>query len=290
LSFTGYERTFGSDTTVSETTDQVRQFFLNGGSQAYVIRIANGAQAASADLDNEAGAVVLRVRAAEAGRIGESIRVEVNYATAQPESTFNLVVSREIIDASGEPILVETETIGELSMNPSAARFVKTAVEQESRLIRTEVLVTDSGFGGYSMSGRAETNWLDALNAHLATQGNTGRFQISVDGGPPVPVLLTGPLGAIGDIQTAIDTALGALGGVEVAAVAIPGGAEEVLLVRSEAAGGQVRIQPGPAPISPGRCTWAPRAAVSRSTAMPPAARRPPACSAAWASWTSAPT
>ena len=135
LSFTAYERTFGSDTTVSETTDQVRQFFLNGGSQAYVIRIADGAQAASVDLDNEAQAVVLRLTAAEAGRVGESIRVEVNYATAQPESTFNLVVSREIIDASGEPTLVETETIGELSMNPSAARFVETAVEQESRLI-----------------------------------------------------------------------------------------------------------------------------------------------------------
>ena len=45
LSFTAYERTFGSDTTVSETTDQVRQFFLNGGGQAYVIRIAASAKA-----------------------------------------------------------------------------------------------------------------------------------------------------------------------------------------------------------------------------------------------------
>jgi phage tail sheath protein FI len=130
LSFTGYERTFGSDTTVSEMTDQVRQFFLNGGSQAYVIRIAANEQAASADIENEAGAAVLRLTALEAGRIGESIRVEINYATAQPESTFNLVVSREIIDASGEPTLVETETLTELSMNPNAARFVETVVAQ----------------------------------------------------------------------------------------------------------------------------------------------------------------
>ena len=246
LSFTGYERTFGSDSTVSETTDQVRQFFLNGGRQAYVIRIADGEEAASAEIDNEAGTAVLLLTAAEAGRIGESIRVEINYATAQPESTFNLVVSREIIDASGEPTLVETETIADLSMNPNAARFVETAVEQESRLIDATVQGTAPGpFNGYSMSGRAEADWRVALNAQLATQANTGRFQISVDGGPPVPVLLTGPVGAISDIETAIDTALGSLGGVAVGTVAIPGGTEEVLLIQSDAAGGQVRIQPG---------------------------------------------
>ena len=222
LSFTAYERTFGSDTTVSETTDQVRQFFLNGGSQAYVIRIADGAQAASVDLDNEAQAVVLRLTAVEPGRIGESVRVEVNYATAQPESTFNLVVSREIIDASGEPTLVETETIGELSMNPSAARFVETAVEQESRLIRAAVQDTGTGFNGYSMSGRAEADWLAALNTQLASQANTGRFQISVDGGPSVPVLLNGPVAAIGDIQSAVDLALGGLGAVTVALAPVP--------------------------------------------------------------------
>ena len=247
LSFTAYERTFGSDTTVSETTDQVRQFFLNGGSQAYVIRIADGAQAASVDLDNEAQAVVLRLTAVEPGRIGESVRVEVNYATAQPESTFNLVVSREIIDASGEPTLVETETIGELSMNPSAARFVETAVEQESRLIRAAVQDTGTGFNGYSMSGRAEADWLAALNTQLASQANTGRFQISVDGGPSVPVLLNGPVAAIGDIQSAVDLALGGLGAVTVALAPVPPDppTEHVLLIQSQANGGQVRIQPG---------------------------------------------
>ena len=175
---------------------------------------------------------------------GESVRVEVNYATAQPESTFNLVVSREIIDASGEPTLVETETIGELSMNPSAARFVETAVEQESRLIRAEVQDTGTGFNGYSMSGRAEADWLVALNTQLASQANTGRFQISVDGGPSVPVLLNGPVAAIGDIQSAVDLALGGLGAVTVRGpVTISrrpdrrGPADP-----EQAAGGQVRI------------------------------------------------
>ena len=245
LSFTGYERTFGSDATVSEMTDQVRQFFLNGGRQAYVLRIADGAQAASADVDNEAGAVVLRLSAAEKGRIGESIRVQVNYATAQPESTFNLVAAREIIDPSGEPILVETETISDLSMNPTAARFVDTTVEQGSRLIRAAAQGTTPIFNGYSMSGRAEANWLDALNTQLAGQANVGRFQISVDGGPSVPVLLSDQVGDVSDIETAINLALGGLGSVEVAVVELTGGTEQVLVIRSRAAGGQVRISPG---------------------------------------------
>ena len=174
LSFADYERSFGSDTTVSETTDQVRQFFLNGGRQAYVIRIAANEQAAAADLHNEAGAVVLRITAAEAGRIGESIRVEVNYATAQPEATFNLVVSREVIDATGAPTLLETETISDLSMNPNAARFVDTTVEQGSRLIRAAVQPTaPAAFAGYSMSGRAEADSSGALNAESPTRATS---------------------------------------------------------------------------------------------------------------------
>ena len=39
LSFTDYERKYGNDTTVSEMTDQVRQFFFNGGQQAFIMRL-----------------------------------------------------------------------------------------------------------------------------------------------------------------------------------------------------------------------------------------------------------
>ena len=255
LSFADFERTYGSETVVSEMTDQARQFFLNGGSQAYVIRIAANEAAAAADLQNEDGAVVLRLTAAEAGRIGDSIRVEVNYATAQPEGAFNFVVSRETIDPTGAPVLVETETIGDLSMNPGAPRFVDTTVVQESRLVRAAVQPTaPTAFQGYSMSGRADggggppgTLALATLNAELATLGNVGRLQVSVDQGPFAPVTLNGPLAALVDLQTAINNASTAIGGgsVTVLSTAIPGGAEEALLIRSNAGGGRVRIQPG---------------------------------------------
>src|ERR687895_693119 len=53
LSFADYQRTFGTDTAISELTDQVRQFFQNGGKRAYVMRVANGAVAAEVALRDE---------------------------------------------------------------------------------------------------------------------------------------------------------------------------------------------------------------------------------------------
>lgn len=247
LSFAAYERSYGDDTTVSEMTDQVRQFFLNGGRQAYIIRIADEgtATAAEATVQSEGGADVLRIYAAEAGLIGESIRVEVDYDTAQPETTFNLTAARETVDATGTVVLVETETLTELSMDPNSSRYVVDALEQGSALIRAEDVAAIAPMAGYSMSGRGEDDWLAALNAQLATQSNTGSFQISVDGGPAAPVTLNGPLAAIGDVQSAIDTALGG-GQATVTTPTLGAGPEEVLLVQSnDTGGGSVRILSG---------------------------------------------
>lgn len=244
LSFTAYERMFGNDAATSEMTDQVRQFFLNGGRQAYVIRIADEgtAIAAAATLRNEADSDdVLTITAAEPGRIGDSVRIEVSYGTAQPEATFALTVARETVDAAGNIVLVETEVISDLSMDPNAGRFVEQAVAQESRLIRATATAAQAPFEGYSMSGRAEADWLAALNAQLATQGNAGSFMLSVDGRPAAPVVLTGPLAALSDLQGAVDASTGA-GLAVVSTPALTGGAEEVLLIASATAGGSVRI------------------------------------------------
>lgn len=246
-SFTAYERTFGDDTTVSEMTDQARQFFLNGGRQAFVMRIADEgtAIAAAATLRNEADSDdVLTIAAAEPGRIGDSVRVEVSYDVAQPEAAFALTVARETVDAAGNVVLVETEVISDLSMDPDAARFVDRTVAQESRLIRATATASQAPFEGYSMSGRAEADWLAALNAQLAAQGNTGSFMASVDGRPAAPVVLNGPLAALSDLQSAVDAAVGA-GLAVVSTPALTGGAEEVLLIASATAGGAVRILSG---------------------------------------------
>ena len=104
LSFSDYERKFGDDTSVSEMTDQVRQFFLNGGQQAHIMRIANGAASATVTIKHEfLEEDVLIFTAKEAGEIGNTIRVEVDYDTSSPESSFNVRVFRHESDGQGGP-------------------------------------------------------------------------------------------------------------------------------------------------------------------------------------------
>jgi phage tail sheath protein FI len=110
LSFSAYERTFRADTVFSEMTDQVRQFFLNGGQQAFIMRIAessttpqlSSAKPAAVTLKNQGSTDVLKLVAKDAGVDGNMLRAEVDYHTSNPESTFNLRVFREVINAFGE--------------------------------------------------------------------------------------------------------------------------------------------------------------------------------------------
>ena len=43
LGFKSYEAIFSADTSQGEMTEQVRQFFVNGGEQAFIVRVAQGA-------------------------------------------------------------------------------------------------------------------------------------------------------------------------------------------------------------------------------------------------------
>src|SRR5262245_7466809 len=52
-SYTDFVRVFGEDNSVSDLARYVKLFFLNGGSDGYVMRVAAGALSASVDLHNE---------------------------------------------------------------------------------------------------------------------------------------------------------------------------------------------------------------------------------------------
>src|SRR5205085_1592323 len=71
----------------------VRQFFLNGGSEAHVVRIAKNAQAANRTLQNAAPADVLVLTALDEGKSGNAIQIAIDYDTPNPASTFNLVLA-----------------------------------------------------------------------------------------------------------------------------------------------------------------------------------------------------
>jgi hypothetical protein len=219
FSFADYQRTFGDDTTLGEMTDQVRQFFLNGGQQAYVMRIAKGADAASVTLMNEQKADVLVVTAKEAGEESNLIRLVVDYDTPSPEATFNLTVFRHRVGPTGELEVEREERFQNLTMNPNGDRYVKTMVNQTSTLVDvSEPEGIPDPINGYSLSGividdSAPNLVQEDLNALLAAQGQS--IRISVDRSPfatvSLPNLTPGD-GAFTEWKDAIEFALNDFG------------------------------------------------------------------------------
>src|SRR5437016_2559424 len=76
-SYLDFTRSFSEDPTGGSLAEYAKLFFLNGGTDCYVMRIANGATQSTVVLQNEAGAPVLRLQAKDAGLVGESIRAKV---------------------------------------------------------------------------------------------------------------------------------------------------------------------------------------------------------------------
>jgi hypothetical protein len=204
LSFADYERAFGADTAISEMTDQVRQFFANGGQQAFVARIASGAAEAKVALKDELSQKeVLKLTAKDAGTVGNAIRVEVDYDTPTPESSFNLRVFRLIADGRGGFDEEEVEVFKNLNMNPDSGLFAVDVITQRSALVKAERGAdfddaSVKAFKGYALSGRLFDSSADANaevkgaleDAITATGGNFGQFRISVDGSPFFDVVL----------------------------------------------------------------------------------------------------
>ena len=257
LNFTEYKQTFGDDRSISEMSDQVQQFFQNGGQRAFVMRIADSTAApASIDLENEAGTVVVNVEAKEAGDDGSLIRMEVDYDTPNPEDSFNLRVFRVFNNVIGEPEIETDETLSNLSMDRNNGRFVETMVNQQSNLINISLDATIPNPGaGFSRAGvlvdSDNGNALTTLNS--AITGTTNSIQISVDGGPPVPVRLdiNGPL-LLADLpvlsrwEDAINAALAGFGAAQISAslVAGPTNSQYVEFRSNTANGGSVQIFP----------------------------------------------
>jgi hypothetical protein len=189
-SFADFERNFGAETD-GELADQVFQFFVNGGTQAYVVRIANNAIAADVVLRTEEAAPrdALRLTARDAGLEGNLIRAEVDYDTASPERTFNLTLYRSRLQPDGTYSREEEESFSGLSMDPGSAFFVPTIVDGSSNLVTATALAAPAGLG-LSMSGIVfptnATTALDIVNALIS--GGANRLRVGVDNLPAVEV------------------------------------------------------------------------------------------------------
>jgi uncharacterized protein len=233
FSYADYTRNFGAPVAGANLAQSVQQFFSNGGSDCFVVRLANGAAAAQIMLLDHAAAPVLQLSAASPGVWGSGLGVTVDYNTPSPDSTFNLQATY-----SNAGKVMQTESFANLSMDPSSPRYAPTFITQSSVLLNAKPgATTTSGIAaGYSegrgLVGVAAGGWNAALTGAWPT-GDQGSFQISVDGGPWTNVNLSkaaltaagpGDPGTFGYIQNAINQALGAASGTSVIVSTTPGG------------------------------------------------------------------
>jgi phage tail sheath protein FI len=149
--FGDYERTFGGLSLLSTMSYAVRDFYLNGGGQAIIVRVHNGATKAritlptgAADPNDE-----LLLEAANEGSWGNRLKASVDYNTkdandpAPDLNLFNLTV-QEIDPTTNQP--VTTEKFLNVSVKSSDARYVALVLNANSNLVRVAKIPPNDTF------------------------------------------------------------------------------------------------------------------------------------------------
>jgi uncharacterized protein len=228
FSYTEFASQFSDDNSVSDMARYVKLFFQNGGSDCYVMRIANGATLAEVTLQGEDGVTsVLTLTAKQVGVVGEDIRVAVTYNTRHPENTFNIQIFRWKTSSTGAKTQSDFEEWRNLSMNPNSSLYAVSFLSQESKLVNASLPAgAHTATNGYSQSGRAvtydstvansqKTEWQALVGTSAAA--STDIFEVSVDSNAYVSVnLSTIDVSAMGDatvgseLATAIKAAIDA--------------------------------------------------------------------------------
>ncbi len=198
FSFADFEREMGGLDALSEASYAIQQFFLNGGTEAYVIRTGNSFATARIDLLDEAAANSLHVTAGrlikgvsvdDPGTWGNFVRVDVDYEISAPNlfnhdndptHLFNMTVS-EVSPSGTQPVL-RTETFRNLTMTASMANSAVNVVNEGSRIVQ----ISSLGGGRPAQTGTVGT----ALSLTLGTIAAPFRCFAAINGGTQFPVNL----------------------------------------------------------------------------------------------------
>ncbi|GAB7129690.1 hypothetical protein JCM19000A_41980 [Silvimonas sp. JCM 19000] len=225
FSFADYERTFGGLDPDSEMSYAIRQFFQNGGTEAFAIRVVKSATQATTALSN--GTIdVLQVNAVDAGSAGNGVLVTVDYGTAIPASSFNLSIVRTADNA--------VETFNNLSLNSADARYALDLVNGVSQIVQLSRSVPAATLTALP-AGTTRSGTL--ADPPVGLNATHKEFQVSVNGKAPVTVDLTLPAdgASLAALATAITTH------VKAAAA----GRNEYALFEASATGGVLTLKSG---------------------------------------------
>ena len=184
-----FERVFGGLISASEAGYAIQQFFLNGGTQAYVVRVASGSPvAANVTIADTGGAEAIRFRAISEGVWGNNIRLRIDHDTAVAEE-FNLVVS----EYNDNGILLGQETWLNLSRTPTNSNFVTNVINDEntgSQLVRVDSTVV----AGVALAANGTVSGIHGDPTSIALSAPVA-FQIGINALAPVNITLQAAAG-----------------------------------------------------------------------------------------------
>lgn len=93
FSFADFERAFGGLAANSELSYAVQQFFDNGGSDAYVVRVASATATAAEIVLTDGAKDALKLTALSKGAWANSVVADVDHEGLQDDTTFNLTLT-----------------------------------------------------------------------------------------------------------------------------------------------------------------------------------------------------
>lgn len=216
--FGGFTRQFGGISTDSEIGYAVQQFFLNGGSEAWIVRVAQGAATASVTLETLVPAItgtqVLDVSASSDGAWGNYVKLDVDYNTSNPDSSFNLTVSQYVRQGAGLA-LAQSEVYRNLTMDQLSPQYAPSVVNPASKLVQIErdAAVTPAVLNALP-AGSSLSDDLASLALPAGLDDSKRFIGVTVDGDGPyeVPIFAAGaPPATLNDLATGIQAAVRAI-------------------------------------------------------------------------------
>ncbi|MBV6625821.1 MAG: phage tail sheath family protein [Rivularia sp. (in: Bacteria)] len=146
-SFADFERQFGGLWVKSAMSYAVEQYFLNGGTDALIIRVVHtkdeddAKKAKKAKLESPIG--VLNLEAASEGKWANGLMAEVDHKTKEPENNklFNLTILQPPAEEDDPPIVLESFL--NVSVDPDSSRFITAVLEQQSNFVRLDGTISD---------------------------------------------------------------------------------------------------------------------------------------------------
>jgi uncharacterized protein len=188
-----FETNYGGYLSDGFLSHSVHQFFINGGKKAYIVRIAaSDAVSAAISIKDRKGAPAktLTIEAANEGDWGNKLDVVIADGTVDPDNEFSIQVFQDRSDLVPPLLPALLETFDDLSMNPSADRFVEKVIGGNSKFIKATVDAADqltaaqgtSRSGSLPVSNGAPALKLGAANGGTETAGAVGTAGTSRSG------------------------------------------------------------------------------------------------------------